>query len=309
MARLVRPARQKKSFELTFGDGVANYVVHGRWPVGQLLLASNADFAVLDAVVGALSAVCVVRFARLCMADFEKWQNATSTQSYELAGRSLDGVRLVSSGAPPPLPQQEVDVSANPCRREFRSEGLVAGIAHTMWFGGDYEHVMRQRLSALRELDGEWEPCTAELWRVQLNRQPFTTETVGGHAERLETFRAAAFGDPGSRSLPHVPAPLGAVAHTLELEGVARPRLEEALSAVPNMYPRSPSAVRNPTTGEFIRFGDEHFEWRRDSPWGLRLDLTDKGVRIERPDSRSAELLARLRDQLGGRLVDETGRE
>ena len=51
--------------------------------------------------------------------EYDYWQNAEDLLLYRVAGRAVEGLRLVSNNLPAPLEQKVVDISANPGRRVF----------------------------------------------------------------------------------------------------------------------------------------------------------------------------------------------
>jgi hypothetical protein len=69
--------------------------------------------------------------------DYDEWQNVQDPLVYRLAGRSTEGLPLVSNGLKAPNWQMIVDTSGNPGRRVLR-DGYVEVVGHHMWLGQDF---------------------------------------------------------------------------------------------------------------------------------------------------------------------------
>lgn len=96
-------------------------------------LACDEELALAEHLVGDRLLIT----ARFFDPEYERWQNASDPLEYQVAGRSLAGLRLRSNELPPPLTQDIVDTSTNPGRRVLR-DGYVEAIAHRMWLGGEF---------------------------------------------------------------------------------------------------------------------------------------------------------------------------
>lgn len=83
--------------------------------------------------------------------EYSYWQNATDPLQYESAGRSYDGLPLISNGLPPPLEKKIIDISKNPGRRILRPH-YIEMVGHLMWFSHEFwEGVGSDRLSKVQE--------------------------------------------------------------------------------------------------------------------------------------------------------------
>lgn len=98
--------------------------------------------------------------------NYAYWQNAQDPLQYEAAGRSLAGLPMISNGLPPPLEQDEVDISGNPARRVIRS-GYVEAIGGTMWLApAFFERVKGASIDRLRSK--EWVSVVDQggIWKI-----------------------------------------------------------------------------------------------------------------------------------------------
>lgn len=75
-------------------------------------------------------------FVQACLvnSDFSFWQNAFDPIQYQAAGKSWEGLPMISNGLPAPLEKAVIDVSKNPGRRIIKV-GYVEMVGRVMWFG------------------------------------------------------------------------------------------------------------------------------------------------------------------------------
>lgn len=111
--------------------------------------------------------------------DYAFWQNAHDPLEYEVAGRSVDGLPLVSNGLPSPLNRLVVDTSRNPGRRVIRV-GYVEMVGHAMWLGRPFWGIVgddrRQELLAATAY--QVTEMQSGVIRVVASEDPFVDETT-----------------------------------------------------------------------------------------------------------------------------------
>lgn len=66
--------------------------------------------------------------------DYDRWQNTKDPREYVANGKDCARLPLKSNGLPYPFEQQEIDISKNPGRYEFR-KGYIEAVGATMWLG------------------------------------------------------------------------------------------------------------------------------------------------------------------------------
>ncbi len=66
--------------------------------------------------------------------DYDRWQNMKDPGEYKAAGKDCSRLPQKSNGLPYPFEQQEIDISKNPGRYEFR-KGYIEAVGAPMWFG------------------------------------------------------------------------------------------------------------------------------------------------------------------------------
>lgn len=273
------------------------------------MVESDADEHVLAALTPAVDRVCAVRFARLADVEFEYWQNAQDQLLYREKPERLRQLPLVDNGLPPPLNQKVVDTSRNPGRRLIRSEGLVEGLGHRMWFGADYSRVMRQRLEILQAMGGAWREEHPGLWHVRWSPQPIVEGSPAEVFRRMEAFRATAFGDRDSRPPVPTPPPRGCVVHELRLltpDPETQRSFGKWVESTSGITTRSARRITNPKTGAVIQAGDDLVRWHDHSDgWPRDFLVGPAGLLAIRPDDETAKYLRKVAGKLGLAVEEE----
>ncbi|WP_250633091.1 hypothetical protein [Pinirhizobacter soli] len=133
-------------------------------------------------------------FTQACVlsGEYTFWQNAADPLQYQAAGRSYDGLPLVSNGLPSPLEKLVIDTSHNPGRRIIKI-GYVEMVGHAMWFGQPFwnragNHRRQDLLSASAYMADE---IMDGMTRVVAHEGPFADETT---KEAQENLRRLLFG-------------------------------------------------------------------------------------------------------------------
>lgn len=100
-------------------------------------MGEPCQLAVWQEIAGSLLGCAGFVQACLVNSDYSFWQNAADSLQYQVAGRSMAGLPMISNGLPAPLQKQVVDTSGNPGRRSLKS-GYVEMVGHVMWFGARF---------------------------------------------------------------------------------------------------------------------------------------------------------------------------
>lgn len=66
--------------------------------------------------------------------EYDRWQNTKDPKEYKANGKDCSRLPQKSNGLPYPFEQQEIDISKNPGRYEFRN-GYIEAVGATMWLG------------------------------------------------------------------------------------------------------------------------------------------------------------------------------
>lgn len=66
--------------------------------------------------------------------DYDRWQNTKDPREYAANGKDCSRLPQKSNGLPYPFEHQEIDISKNPGRYEFR-KGYIEAVGATMWLG------------------------------------------------------------------------------------------------------------------------------------------------------------------------------
>lgn len=129
---------------------------------------------------------CGFRQAYIFDVEYDRWQNVTSIQSYELNDRDYSHLPLRHNNLPPPLDGMDIDISRNPGRWAFR-QGYVEAVGSTMWLGGDFwKLVGEHRRDAL--LAANWadvKEVASGVLRVQVAPEPFCDDSTADLQDRL----------------------------------------------------------------------------------------------------------------------------
>jgi hypothetical protein len=130
--------------------------------------------------------------ARVYDRGYDYWQNATDRIEYDGAGRSIEGLPMVSNGLPYPMTADIVDTSRNPGRSVLRN-GYIESVGSTMWLGSGF-------WQALNRAPPDWNGIPAlrideheEFVRIEASSQPFTTSD-GEQGEMQIALRRLIFG-------------------------------------------------------------------------------------------------------------------
>jgi hypothetical protein len=133
-------------------------------------------------------------FTQACLLsdEYTFWQNAADPLQYQAAGRSYDGLPLVSNGLPSPLEKLVIDTSQNPGRRIIKV-GYVEMVGHAMWLGQAFwnrvgNHRRQDLFTANAYKTTEMANGVA---RVVAHEEPFVDETT---KEVQENLRRLLFG-------------------------------------------------------------------------------------------------------------------
>lgn len=133
-------------------------------------------------------------FTQACLEseEYTFWQNASDPIQYEAAGRSCDGLPLVSNGLPSPLNQLVVDTSKNPGRRVIKV-GYVEMVGHVMWLGRPFWGLVgdHRREELLAKSAYQVTELRNGVVRVVASENPFVDDTT---SEIQDEFRRVLFG-------------------------------------------------------------------------------------------------------------------
>jgi hypothetical protein len=178
-------------FGVALEGGEITYGHVGRFEVSIARIAGLvADQADAERWLGPLLGAPVFQQARLFDGDYELWQNAEDPLEYEARGQSWARLATKPNGAPAPLAQLVIDVSANPGRRVLR-QGCVEAVGSVMWLGPAFWPAT----GASKELVSrqEWLRCEevgSGVLRIVAALQPFTTSDPADLAALQERLRA-----------------------------------------------------------------------------------------------------------------------
>jgi hypothetical protein len=118
--------------------------------------------------------------------EYTFWQNAADPLQYQAAGRSYEGLPLVSNGLHSPLEKLVIDTSHNPGRRIIKV-GYVEMVGYAMWFGqpfwdrvGNHRHQDLLTASACKV-----DEMANGIVRVVAHEEPFIDETTKKAQENL----------------------------------------------------------------------------------------------------------------------------
>jgi len=161
----------------------------------QVLTISVKDaraLSVWEGVVGSFSDYKGFVQACLLSNGYTFWQNAEDPLEYQAAGRSYDGLPLVSNGLPSPLQKLVVDTSRNPGRRIIKI-GYVEVVGHAMWFGRPFWNVVgsHRRQDLLAATAYKTTEMPNGIVRIVASEEPFVDETT---KEVQEDLRRLLFG-------------------------------------------------------------------------------------------------------------------
>ncbi|WP_339115666.1 hypothetical protein [Thioclava sp. GXIMD2076] len=106
----------------------------GRYNLDRVFIESP-DSAIQDSLLEALAGCGTLVLSGIFNEDYDRWQNAKDPLIYIHAGRSLEGLPLISNGMPPPLLQDIVDISDHPGRYHYDQRGFPETVAGRMWIG------------------------------------------------------------------------------------------------------------------------------------------------------------------------------
>lgn len=148
----------------------------------QLLTIRKEEACTLSAweeVVGSFSDCKGFIQACLLSDEYTLWQNAADPLQYQAAGRSYDGLPLVSNGLPSPLQKLVVDTSRNPGRRIIKV-GYVEAVGHAMWFGRPFWNLVgnHRRQDLLTATAYKAAEIPNGIVRVVASEEPFVDETT-----------------------------------------------------------------------------------------------------------------------------------
>jgi hypothetical protein len=146
--------------------------------------------AVWEGIVGSFLGCKGFTQACLLSDEYTLWQNAADPLQYQAAGRSYDGLPLVSNGLPSPLQKLVIDTSRNPGRRVIKI-GYVEMVGCAMWFGHPFWNLVgnhrRQDLFAVTKAV----EMPSGIVHVVASEEPFVDETT---REVQENLRRIIFG-------------------------------------------------------------------------------------------------------------------
>jgi hypothetical protein len=127
-------------------------------------------------------------FVQACLvnSDYSFWQNAADPLQYQVAGRSMAGLPMISNGLPAPLQKLVVDTSGNPGRRSLKG-GYVEMVGHVMWFGSRFWALRgaSRRDSLLACPDFRTSEMRHGVLRVVAAERPFADESSKPTQDRL----------------------------------------------------------------------------------------------------------------------------
>jgi len=109
-----------------------SYSPIGNHDVGIVFLKGTIQISHASAIVDALVDDLDVIQAHIHDGSYYHWQNAFDLLQFSAANRSIDGLKLIDNGLPPPLNQMVVDTSSNPGRR-FLRRGFQEAVSSPMW--------------------------------------------------------------------------------------------------------------------------------------------------------------------------------
>jgi hypothetical protein len=124
--------------------------------------------------------------------EYTFWQNAADPLQYQAAGRSYDGLPLVSNGLPSPLEKLVIDTSHSPGRRIIKV-GYVEMVGYAMWLGQPFWNRVgnHRRQDLLTASAYKADEITNGITRIVAHEGPFTDETT---KETQENLRRLLFG-------------------------------------------------------------------------------------------------------------------
>jgi hypothetical protein len=127
-------------------------------------------------------------FVQACVvnSDYSFWQNAADPLQYQVAGRSMAGLPMISNGLPAPLQKLVVDTSGNPGRRSLKG-GYVEMVGHVMWFGPRFWALRGtfRRDNLLACSDFRTSEMRHGVLRMVAAETPFNDESSGPTQDRL----------------------------------------------------------------------------------------------------------------------------
>jgi len=138
--------------------------------------------------------------------EYDYWQNAEQLYQYTAAGRSYEGLPLISRGLPFPHDEAIIDTSRNPGRRAMR-HGYIEVVGAVMWLGEPFWRltgVDKKQVSDagwLRILD-----VSPSVTKLEAAEHCFTAES--GNAELQARLRLLLFRPRNAARLPNALAPL-----------------------------------------------------------------------------------------------------
>jgi hypothetical protein len=105
--------------------------------------------------------------------EYEFWQNAKDPMQYQAYNRSYTGLPMKSNGLPPPLEQQEIDISQNPGRRIIR-DGFIEAVGSTMWLSEEFWKKTGVGNGKVMEIfSDKYEYIGKNIFRLQVSPEPF----------------------------------------------------------------------------------------------------------------------------------------
>jgi hypothetical protein len=133
-------------------------------------IESTAD---ADRWMGALVALPSFLHGRLYDEDYDFWQNARDPLEYQARNQPYGHLPTRSNGLPPPLEKMEIDISANPGRRELR-KGLIEAVGSPMWLSSEF--LRRMGLSEPELQSQRWlnaERLASGVMKLSVQGSPF----------------------------------------------------------------------------------------------------------------------------------------
>lgn len=179
---LERIAREGKPF---FNIKTADVSIHFstiRAYRQQLLTISMRELRPLSVWEGVVDSFLSCKgFTQACLLsdEYTFWQNAADPIEYQAAGRSYEGLPLVSNGLPNPLQKLVIDTSHNPGRRIIKV-GYVEAVGHAMWFGQPFWNLVgnHRRQDLLTATAYKTTEMPNGIVRVVASEDPFVDKTT-----------------------------------------------------------------------------------------------------------------------------------
>jgi len=192
LERIVREG--KPSFNIETSDVSIHFstIRAYRQQLLTICMKEARSLTVWEGIVGSFLGCKGFTQACLLSDEYTLWQNAADPLQYQAAGRSYDGLPLVSNGLPSPLQKLVIDTSRNPGRRVIKI-GYVEMVGCAMWLGQPFWDLVgnqrRQGLLASRAYNAI--EMLGGIVRLVASEAPFVDEAT---KEVQEDLRRLLFG-------------------------------------------------------------------------------------------------------------------